>query len=263
MFPRLVQFGMVTIPTHGAFIALGLMLALLLAVRTSRLLALDADAVWNLSFLAIFSFIVGGRVVLVATHWREYASYPSLLLVVSIHSPAVLAGGCGIALACCAVSVWLHPLPIRRTLDALTPPLVLGYALACVGAFAAGADYGSVTDVPWAVRFHSRYALMWSGTPQDVPLHPVQLYQAGFELLLCAFLLFLLKRHHRDGEICGAWLFLGGISHFVFEFWRGDRGTELFGGLLDVTQAVALLMIVAGGILYMHHTEKERLTDAV
>jgi phosphatidylglycerol---prolipoprotein diacylglyceryl transferase len=251
MFPRLVQFGMVTIPTHGAFIALGLMLALLLAVRTSRLLALNADAVWNLAFLAIFSFIVGGRVVLFATHWREYASYPSLMLAVSIHSPAILAGGCGIAFAACAVSLWLHPLPILRTLDALTPPLVLGYAFACIGAFASGADYGTPTTVPWAVHFHSRYALMWNGTPQDVPLHPVQLYQAVFELLLCGFLLWLITKKHRDGEITGAWLFLGGISHFVFEFWRGDRGTELFGGLLDLTQAAALLMIAAGSILYL------------
>jgi len=251
MFPRLVQFGMVTIPTHGAFIALGLMLALLLTVRTSRLLGLNTDAVWNLAFLAIFSFIIDGRLVLFATHWRDYASYPSLMLAVSIHSPAILIGGAAIAFAACAVSLWLHPLPIPRTLDALTPPLVLGYAFACIGAFASGADYGTATTVPWAVHFHSRYALMWNGTPQDVPLHPVQLYQAAFELLLCGFLLFLLKRNHRDGEICGAWLFLGGISHFVFEFWRGERGPELFSGLLDLTQLLALLMIAAGGILYL------------
>jgi prolipoprotein diacylglyceryltransferase len=75
----------------------------------------------------------------------------------------------------------------------------------------------------------------------------VQLYQAVFELLLCGFLLWLLTKDHRDGEIAGAWLFLGGIGHFVFEFWRGNRGT----GLLDATQIIALLMIVAGSILYL------------
>jgi phosphatidylglycerol:prolipoprotein diacylglycerol transferase len=247
MFPRLVQFGALTIPTQGACIALGLMLALLLAVRTSRLLSLDTDRVWNLSFLAVFSFIVGGRLVLFATHWRDYAGHPSYLLVVSIHSPALLIGSTVIALAACAISLRMHPLPILRTLDALAPPLALGYAFACIGAFASGAEYGAPTSLLWAVRFHSRYALMWSGTPQDVLLHPVQLYQAAFELLLCGFLLWLLTKNHRTGEICGAWLFLGGIGHFVFEFWRGDRGT----GFLDATQVVALLMIVAGSILYL------------
>ncbi|HXB61348.1 MAG TPA: prolipoprotein diacylglyceryl transferase family protein [Acidobacteriaceae bacterium] len=247
MFPRLVQLGMLTIPTRGACIALGLMLALLLTVRTARLLALDVDRVWNLSFLAVFSFIAGGRVVLLLTHWRDYAAYPSLLLVVSIHTPALLIGSTAIAFAACAISLWMHPLPVLRTLDALAPPLVLGYAFACIGAFAGGADYGSPTSVPWAVRFHSRYALLWSGTPQDVPLHPVQLYQSAFELLLCGLLLWLLNKHHRDGEICGAWLFLGGVGHFVLEFYRGGRSTEF----LDATQIVALLMIVAGAILWM------------
>lgn len=247
MFPRLVQFGLLTIPTQGALIALGLVLALLLAARTSRLLSLDADRVWNLAFLAIFSFILGGRIVLLLTHWRDYAAYPSMLLVVSVHSPAVLIGSIVIACAACAISLRLHPLPILRTLDALTPPLVLGYAFACIGAFASGADYGTPTNLPWAVHFHSRYALMWNGTPQNIPLHPVQLYQAAFEFLLCGFLLFLIKKDHRDGEITGAWLFLGGISHFLFEFIRGNRGTEF----LDATQLAALLMIVLGGILYL------------
>jgi phosphatidylglycerol---prolipoprotein diacylglyceryl transferase len=261
MFPRLVQFDLLTIPTQGACIAFGLMLALLLAVRTSRLLALDADRVWNLAFLATLSFILGGRIVLLLTHWRDYSAYPAMLLAVSIHSPALLIASTAIALAACIISLRLEekdPLPILRTLDALTPPLVLGYAFACIGAFASGADYGTPTTLPWAVRFHSRYALLWNGTPQDVPLHPVQLYQATFEFLLCAFLYWLLSRNARatrsfrpcaqqDGEITGAWLFLGGISHFVFEFYRGGRGTELF----DTTQISALLMIVLGAILWM------------
>jgi phosphatidylglycerol:prolipoprotein diacylglycerol transferase len=259
MFPKLVQFGLLTIPTQGALIALGLVLALGLAVRTSHLLSLNVDRVWNLALLAIFSFILGGRILLFATHWRDYAAYPAMLLVVSIHSPAVLIGSIVIACAACAISLRMHPLPILRTLDALTPPLILGYAFACIGAFASGADYGTSTTLPWAVHFHSRYALMWNGTPQDVPLHPVQLYQAAFEFLLCAFLYWLLSRNaratrsdspsaqDRDGEICGAWLFLGGISHFLFEFIRGNRSTAF----LDATQIAALLMIVAGSILYL------------
>ena len=251
MFPRLVQFGALTIPTQGALIALGLMLALLLSVRTSRLLGLNPDRVWNLAFLAVFSFILGGRIVLFATHWRDYAQYPAMMLTVSIHSPAILIGGFAIALAACIIYLRLHPLPILRTFDALTPPLVLGYAFACLGAFASGADYGTPTTLLWAVHFHSRYALMWNGTPQDIPLHPVQLYQAAFEFLLCGFLLFLLKKNLKDGRITGAWLFLGGISHFLFELIRGNRGTELFGGLFDLTQALALLMVAIGAILWM------------
>jgi phosphatidylglycerol:prolipoprotein diacylglycerol transferase len=263
MFPRLLQFGALNIPTHSALIALGLALGLLLAVRTSRLLKLDADATWNLAFTAIASYIVGGRVVLFVTHWRELVQYPALLLVVNSHSPAVLYGGICVALAVCAVSLWRHPLPLRRTLDALAAPIALAATLACVGAFAGGADYGAPTTLPWAVTFHSRYALMWFGTPLNIPLHPVQLYEGAIELLLCAFLLLLLKIPHRDGEIFGAWLFFAGIARFVLEFYRVNRGIELFGGLLDLTQAASLAMIVAGGILWMHLDSRETLHYAI
>jgi len=263
MFPRLVQFDALTIPAYSALIALGLMLGLLLATRTSRLLRLDADEIWTLAFTAIASYIIGGRVVLFVTHWRELVQYPALLLVVNSHSPAVLYGGIAVALAVCAVSLWRHPLPLRRTLDALAAPIALAEALSCVGAFAGGAEYGTATTVPWAVTFHSRYALMWSGTPLNVPLHPVQLYEAAIELLLCGLLLILLTMRHRDGEVFGAWLFLVGIARFVLEFYRGNRGVELFGGLLDLTQVTAFAMIAAGGILWMHLDSRETRNYAI
>jgi phosphatidylglycerol:prolipoprotein diacylglycerol transferase len=263
MFPCLLQLGALTIPTYSACIALGLMLGLLLVVRTSRLLGLDADAVWNLSFMAIVSYIVGGRVVLLITHWRELLQYPALVLVVNSHSPAVLYGGIGVALAVCAVSLWRQPLPLRRTLDTLAAPVALAATLGCVGAFAGGAEYGTATTAPWAVTFHSRYALMWSGTPLQVPLHPVQLYEAAMELLLCGLLLLMANKQHRDGEIFGAWLFLAGIGRFVLEFYRGERGMEFFGGVLNLTQLTALAMIVAGGILWMHLDSRETLHYAI
>jgi len=258
-----MQFGSTSIPAHGACVALGLMLGLMLSLRTARRLELEEMAVWDLGFIAIVGYIVGGRVVLFVTHWRELTRYPALILVVNGHSPAVLWGGFGVMLAACALSLWQHPLPLRRTLDALAPPLALASALAAVGAFAAGAQFGSACDMPWAVRFHSRYALMWSGTPLNVPLHPVQLYEAAAELIICGALLMLLARAHADGEIFGGWLALTGVARFVLEFYRGERGVEFFGGFLDGRQALALVMIAAGGILWMRPIARGNASHAV
>jgi len=202
-------------------------------------------------------------VVLLATHWHELLQYPALLFVVNSHSPAVLYGGIAVACAACGWMLWAERLPLRRTLDALAAPIALAAALGCVGAFAGGAQFGSATTVPWAVRFHSRYALMWSGTPLNVPLHPVQLYEAAIELALCILLLILLRLRHRDGELIGAWLFLAGMARFVLEFWRGDRGVEFFSGFLDLTQLVALAMMLAGGILWMRLCAREAETYAI
>ncbi len=113
-------------------------------------------------------------------------------------------------------------MPFRRTLDALAPPLALGFSIASVGAFAAGSDFGTPTNLPWAVTYTSRLASLWNGAPLGTPLHPVQLYVTLTELCIFALLLAMIANRDawkiRSGEIMGAWLFLHAASSFVFEF---------------------------------------------
>jgi len=247
VFPRLLQFGSLTIPTHGACVALGLVLALMLSLRTARVLRLDEAAVWDLGFIAIIANIMGGRMVLFVTHWREIVEYPRLVLVVNEHSPAVLWGGIAVMLAAGGVYLQRKKLPVMRTLDAIAAPLMLASAMACVGDFAAGAGFGSTTNVLWAVTYSSRFALAWSGTPLGVRVHPVQMYEAALELLLCAGLLWLLRTKRHAGEVMGAALAADGVIRFMMELYRGERGTEF----LDGMQKAALGMIVLGGMLWM------------
>jgi hypothetical protein len=60
-----------------------------------------------------------------------------------------------------------------------------------------------------------------------------------------------LHRPHYDGEILGAWLFLGGLSNFLLTFLRGEGG-PLLPGFITVTQVVAAAMVLAGGLLWLH-----------
>ena len=69
--------------------------------------------------------------------------------------------------------------------------------------------------------------------------------------MLLGVLLWLVHRPHRDGEILGAWLFLGGLSSFLLAFLRGDGGSWL-SGLITVTQLVAAAMVLAGCLLWWH-----------
>jgi phosphatidylglycerol:prolipoprotein diacylglycerol transferase len=64
----------------------------------------------------------------------------------------------------------------------------------------------------------------------------------------------------KDGEIMGAWLFLYGLAGFSLDFLRGDAppGT-LFHGALTIAQSLAMLMVLAGGLLWLrpHRLQKE------
>ena len=121
-------------------------------------------------------------------------------------------------------------MPFRRTLDALAPSLALGFAIASIGAFAGGSDFGTPTNLPWAVTYTSRLASLWNGAPLGTPLHPVQIYAALAELCIFALLLAMIAKRDkwniRSGEIMGAWLFLHGVSSFLSEFPARRSGCD-------------------------------------
>ncbi len=264
MYPKLFAFGPLTIPTYGALAAVGLVLAMLLAMRIARAMRLDEDAIWNLGMIAVCSAFVGSRLLLIATNWQDFLHFPVLMLsAASLNSGGVFYGGLIFAIAVCIAYLRWKRMPLLRTLDAIAPALALAHTILMLGAFAAGSSYGTPTTVPWAVTFHNKYAALWSGAPLGVPLHPAQLYEAAAALALCLFLLWLLRhRLHagspaQDGEVFGAWLFLGGIAHFVIEFYRGDPGRgSLFGGLATLTQGFALILVVAGALLWLDRNNK-------
>jgi phosphatidylglycerol:prolipoprotein diacylglycerol transferase len=143
-------------------------------------------------------------------------------------------------------------LPFRRTADAIAPSLALGSSVISIGCLEAGCDYGTPTHLPWAVVFTSRATM--PGTPLGVPLHPTQIYASLVEFALFILLLWLLHRPHRDGEILGAWLFLGGLSNFLLTSLRGDSGWSL-SGLITLTQLVAVAMVLAGGLLWLRRPQ--------
>jgi phosphatidylglycerol---prolipoprotein diacylglyceryl transferase len=244
--PHLLQFGHLVLPTYGFLVALAAILSLLVCVRTARLLSLDADKVWSWALVAIASGLVGSRLLLILSNWPRYGARALAMSLNGTPGP----GPAAVAIALVAGVLYaLHlRLPIRCTADAIAPSLALGGSILSMGCLEAGCDYGTPTHVPWAVIFTNPAAM--PGTPLGVPLHPTQIYTSLIDFALFAFLLWLVHRHHRDGEILGAWLFLTGLSRFLLGFLRGDS-VWLY-GLVTVTQLVAAGMVLAGALLWLH-----------
>jgi phosphatidylglycerol:prolipoprotein diacylglycerol transferase len=231
--PNLFQFGRVVLPTYGFLVALGTVLALLMCVRTARLLALDTDKVWNLVLIATFAALAANRLLLFFTRWPRYGGSATIAIAVAVGWPCALYFG----------------LPLRRTADAIAPALALAGSVAAIGCLEAGCDYGTPTRLPWAVIFRSRAAM--PGTPLGIPLHPTQLYASLCDFVLFVLLLWLLYRPHRDGDIAATWLFLSGMFAFLLAFVRGD--SVWLGGAVTASQLAAAAMVLAGGALWVRH----------
>src|SRR5207253_6755876 len=79
--------------------------------------------------------------------------------------------------------------PAGELLDTLVPAGLLALAIGRVGCFLAGCCYGRPTALPWGVVFPAL------GPPAR---HPLQLYSAASDLLLC---LLLPRRTHAVGAV--------------------------------------------------------------
>jgi len=92
-----------------------------------------------------------------------------------------------------------------------------------------------------------------------ISLHPTQLYEMIVELINFTILYWMVKHKKFEGQVIGAYMFLYGFARFFLEFLRGDPGRgELFGGLLTGTQAIAIVLVIAGGILWLRRVPLRR-----
>ena len=271
MHPVLFHIGAVLIPSYGAVTALGVLLALGLALRTARVAGrdtdLDAGKVWNLCILSLFAALAAARLLLVIVNWSALRLHPAWLLELAmVHHPLLAATG---ALAGAGCALWYarrSKLPLRATADALAPPLALGLAFEQLGALASGSGYGveAAPGLHWAVTYTNPLAELWSGAPLGVPLHPVQAYAALAFLTLAVLLLVGLPAERRKGDVAGLGLMGLGVAIYITELWRDPEGRgSLLNGALDGPQVAASLLVVAGALVLRERKAAHPTTDAV
>jgi phosphatidylglycerol---prolipoprotein diacylglyceryl transferase len=254
MYPRLFtlpaftllghSIGPLTLHTYGVLLAIAFVVGLVVAGRQARRAGLDAERVTDLAVYALIAGLIGAKLALLIVEWSYYSRHWGELFSI-LQSGGVFYGG---LIAAFPVAWWYarrHAIPGWRAADALAPAVAIGQAIGRLGCFSAGCCYGKPTHLPWAVTFRDLYAARAVGTPMDVPLHPVQLYESLGTLLLFLFLLRLAKRKRFHGQVTLVYVLAYSVLRFCLEFVRGDavRGS-VFGGALSTSQFLAILLVL-------------------
>jgi phosphatidylglycerol:prolipoprotein diacylglycerol transferase len=264
--PVLFHIGTVLIPAYGASAAVGVLLALLLALRTARLAGLHAAQVWNLCIVSLFAALVGQRLLLIALNWSDLRLHPSWMLgLAMIHNPLLAAAGALAGAVAGLLVLKRQKMPFWSTADVLAAPLALGLAFEQFGALLAGSGYGTAAGhaVRWAITYTSPLAALWSGTPLGVALHPVQAYAALALLTLSLFLLAWLPVRRQQGDVAGFGLMGAGVILYFTEFWRDPTGRgALPGKALDGPQAAAILLVLAGALALVERKGRQAKNEA-
>ncbi|MFQ5700418.1 MAG: prolipoprotein diacylglyceryl transferase [Acidobacteriota bacterium] len=252
MMPVLFTFKLfgwdIALPTYGLLLAIGFLLALLVAIRQARREGVPSDIISDLWIISLLSGVLGAKLLLYLLDFRYYVQHPSAILS-TLRSAGVWYGGLILAVAACLVAVRRRGLDAWLIGDILAPAIILGQAVGRLGCFAAGCCYGKPTGLAWAVTFTSKRANEITGVPLDVPLHPTQLYHSAANLLGFLILMTLAARKRFRGQVLLVYLIYYAVVRAILEIFRDDpRGS--FAGL-STSQLISIIVGLVAVVLYV------------
>ncbi len=199
--------------------------------------------------VGLITGIIGSKTYYLLENWDESIQNPVETLL-SI-SGSGWYGGLILGAILMSIAIRITRLPVLRTLDILSPIVILAQTIGRIGCFFAGCCHGIPSDLPWAVSFQNGLF------PSSVKVHPTQLYEMSFYLLIFIFLWSRRNRVTSYGIITGLYLILSGIARFVIEYFRINPKI-LYG--LTTPQLIALLGIIIGTVIIVA-LNKKRCND--
>ena len=221
---------------YGILIALGVLLAVLLADRRERRLGLKPDTALNIALIAVPVAILCARAYYVIFSWGYYAAHPSDILNIRQGGMAIYGGVIGGVLAGYVYCRASHT-NFAAGLDLAAPSIALGQAIGRWGNFLNQEAYGRAVMNP-KLRFF----------PMAVEIGGSWHWATFFyESLWCALIvIFLLAMERkgffrRRGDIFGWYLFLYGLERALVEGLRTD---SLYLGSLRVSQLLSLAALL-------------------
>lgn len=163
--------------------------------------------------------------------------------------PSLEVAGFG-ALAGLVVGFALAARSNRDALAALSLAIGPMLAIARLGCFFAGCDFGMPTHVPWALAYpHMTPAfatqldagLIAEGAAATLPVHPTQLYESALGVVL-----FFVVRRWRSLPLV---VVLYAVGRFAIDFVRGDQAYGALG--LTTSQLLAIAAVAAAAAGYL------------
>lgn len=147
-------------------------------------------------------------------------------------------------------------LPFRRLLDVFALPTMAALMVHRIGCFLAGCCWGDVISHQHAVlqgvqyppgslayEQHLEMGMIEPGALASLPVHPVQLYEAGLLLVMLLLLSRVRWRRHAPGTIAVLTICGYALLRFFIEYLRADSHVVL--GNLTVTQLQCIFLMTS------------------
>lgn len=250
MFSFFTIFG-VKIPVYGFCMFLAVSLVIALTYRIAKKKNISFDSILVVVGLTIGMALIGGKslYILVTYSFEDVVAYIRRFdFSFFDNSGIVFYGGLifGILGAFLAARITrINPIDIE---EIFVPFVPLGHAVGRVGCFFSGCCYGLPYKGFLAVELENGQSYF-----------PIQLVEAGANILIMLYLLHSVKKTRIKHEIIIKYLLAYSITRFVLEFFRGDaiRGVYF---CLSTSQwiSIFIFIICIAAILLSLYNKKEK-----
>lgn len=256
MFP-IISFGLFSVPAYGFFITIGLIIGVFVATFYCRLYKIPVYDFLLGSVFAVAGLFFGAKLLYMMTvlpNVIEYYDYFSVHIkdaLIYLFGGYVFYGGLLGALLFYYFFCKYMEYSFLQFTNLFVPVIPLIHSFGRIGCFFAGCCYG--------IAYHGRFAVTFPEHPDIIDLHitsrfPIQLFEAGCNLILAAILLFFGRKPRREGFFLGTYLISYGILRFALEFLRGDIERGILLGI-STSQWISLMLIPIGIVcLTKNHT---------
>lgn len=253
MHPVFLEIGPLVIHSYGIMMALALVACCFVWERLSCQRDRPTGYGSEIGVWLMVSALVGARASYVIANYADYYKHhPEKILRFDEGGLIFYGGAMGAVMGLYLLARWRRD-SYPGLLDSVVAGLPLGHALGRFGCFLNGCCFGRPHESIFSVRFPAKtqpwydnfdHGLIMADATHSLALHPVQLYEAGFNLLLFVLLVRAHRRRTANGQILAAYLMTYPAARFFLEFMRGDP--RLFWGPLSVAQITSLILFVFG-----------------
>ncbi len=246
MYPA-IKIGSFAISSSTVMMIIGFIVAYKLCEGEFKRMGLGDDLLDLLFVASIVGGLIGAKILYLMENvtFSEFMANP----IKYLSSGLTYLGGFVGAVVLFWVVVWVKKVKFWFATDAMAP-IIITYAIARIGCFLVGDDYGTPSNLPWAMAFPI------GSPPTNERVHPTQIYEILVTLGIFIYIWQIRKRNMPAGWLTSMVLILTGAERFLVEFIRHTTPSFIPG--ISLAQLMSLGLIIAGVLKLLRIRIQER-----
>ena len=226
---NVLEIGPLTVHFYGIMIAIGVIVAVLVAKRRYERFGGSGELLERVSIWTVAIGFLGARLGYVITHTGDFIDRPWGILFIW-EGGLALYGGLAVGALAAIVLLRRWKGDVFAFADAVAVGLPLAQAIGRWGNYFNQELFGTPTDAPWAVQIDPNIASA-AGYPGYTTFHPTFLYESLWNVFLTVGIILWLERRGKlaKGASIALYLIVYGAGRFLMELMRTDTTFRLAG----------------------------------